>query len=994
MLFGLTYYFNVHKIREEISLKRKLSILLSIFIFLQFFSFTGAKVQAAGITLKSIALDKRTILPGESVNVTVDFSIPTASLKQQYSVYLNYIDSNGFMRYDMAEYKNGVFALKIQTSSMENKKTYDLYQLSIIYGDSAAIYKNKDLNLDFAYNTISTPLDFSNYSFEVQGTSKTGPIIKGISFSQAEYYSNEAAKAILEVEGKEQFAETASIAFENIEKKIYTDFFALSKVKEVYEDGVYKAVYEGNCKPDTGIDWTGTWIPNRVNIVSKGLSVSKYHSTTVNRPYIMDFSSSSFKVVPGEAPGLKLLSSSIDDGAINVPLIYKLELYFDKKLQSRNAAPDNKITLKDAAGNIIPISRENYNNTAILRFGAELKNNNKYTLSIEPNTIIAHDGSPMDNIIDNFTFTTVPVNFAAYGDNKYVTENTEFVGNYQIKGNLIVAPGKNIWINKDAMLDVTGNVIVYGNLVNEGTLKVGGNIFINEEKEETSEAVALQNGDYLNKGVLSSGNLVAKSYPKPILNTTPGVSGDIAVNKAEVTIHTYPFMNYSVNGKEGTIDYTGRQKETVNLQYGSNQIVFKAEDPFGNSQEKTIILNNVSTPVKIIAAYPQNNYIKVPVNSPIYLKLERNVITGPGASKVTMTDGNGVKVPMMIDIRGSEVFYYKPDHSLSYSKTYKIYVPKDALMDSQGNFLEQDFTATFTTGKEVTVLGGNDRYNTSLQISKEGWVKSDYAVLATGSNFPDALSAGPLAAKYGAPILLVKSKTLDEELELELDRLSVKNIFIIGGTGVVSQNIEDTLKAKGISVIRLKGNNRYETSVAIARQMNVNENTTAFLVTGENFPDALSVASIAAANQMPIILTERTRLPEVTKKFFAEKKLSKFYIIGGHGAIAPSLEGLNPTWVRRISGNNRYETNLNILVEFQENIDFTYTFFATGENFPDALSGSALAGLSASPVVLVKSGMPQNVVDSFREARGYMKMKYLLGGEKVVHRTIVDKITK
>lgn len=402
-----------------------------------------------------------------------------------------------------------------------------------------------------------------------------------------------------------------------------------------------------------------------------------------------------------------------------------------------------------------------------------------------------------------------------------------------------------------------------------------------------------------------------------------------------------------------------------------------------------------SNPIKIAVSFPENNFSGVPITTPIYFEFDRSVTAGPGVGSAVIKDKNGSSYPLQYEIQDYEAVFYLNNTKLLYSSAYTVTIPKNAVVDAEGNFMENDYVANFTTDQEYTVLGGKDRYETSLKISQEGWPEhSDYAILATGANFPDALSAGPLAAKYTAPILLVRSKELDAALEQEIDRLAVKNIFIVGGTGVVSQTIEDALKAKEIVVTRLNGNNRYETSVAIAKQLDLDQNSTVFLATGANFPDALSVAPIAAAKGMPIILTEKTKLPDATKQFFAETKISKVYVVGGYGAVALAPGQLTTTWEKRIEGSNRYETNLNVLAEFADELSFTYTFFATGKNFPDALAGSALAGLALSPVILVENNMPQNVVDELYLINEYMSHKYILGGEGVVPRAVVEKITE
>lgn len=58
------------------------------------------------------------------------------------------------------------------------------------------------------------------------------------------------------------------------------------------------------------------------------------------------------------------------------------------------------------------------------------------------------------------------------------------------------------------------------------------------------------------------------------------------------------------------------------------------------------------------------------------------------------------------------------------------------------------------TSPTITRLAGFDRFETASKIAKSGWTQSDYAILAYGGNYPDALSSAPLAKKYNAPILL------------------------------------------------------------------------------------------------------------------------------------------------------------------------------------------------------------------------------------------------
>ena len=105
-------------------------------------------------------------------------------------------------------------------------------------------------------------------------------------------------------------------------------------------------------------------------------------------------------------------------------------------------------------------------------------------------------------------------------------------------------------------------------------------------------------------------------------------------------------------------------------------------------------------------------------------------------------------------------------------------------------------------------LWGQDRYQTSAAISKEGWTNSEYVVIASGEGYADALCAAPLAKKYNAPILLTESATLNDNVKQEIKRLNAKHVFIIGKYASVSQKVENEIKSLVGDVKRLGGNDR------------------------------------------------------------------------------------------------------------------------------------------------------------------------------------------
>ena len=53
----------------------------------------------------------------------------------------------------------------------------------------------------------------------------------------------------------------------------------------------------------------------------------------------------------------------------------------------------------------------------------------------------------------------------------------------------------------------------------------------------------------------------------------------------------------------------------------------------------------------------------------------------------------------------------------------------------------------------------------------------------------------------------------------EIERLGATNAYIIGGTAVISDTVKATLEAKGLTVKRIGGRDRYETSALIAKEL-------------------------------------------------------------------------------------------------------------------------------------------------------------------------------
>ncbi|MBU3188417.1 cell wall-binding repeat-containing protein [Clostridium bowmanii] len=246
-------------------------------------------------------------------------------------------------------------------------------------------------------------------------------------------------------------------------------------------------------------------------------------------------------------------------------------------------------------------------------------------------------------------------------------------------------------------------------------------------------------------------------------------------------------------------------------------------------------------------------------------------------------------------------------------------------------------------------LGGKNRYQTAVAISNEGWKQSNYAVIATGQNFPDAIVVSPLAMKYNAPILLTEKNTLNEDTKKELLRLGTQSVFIVGGQGVITATVESQLKSLNIKVTRLAGKDRYETAVKVAEMMgNINK---VILAIGENFPDALSVAPAAAKLGIPILLIQPKKIPESTTKYLKSKPIIKAYIVGDETIASGDIVKPFNFAYGNIYGTDRYKTNQDAILTYEDILNSNTFYVATGDNYADALTCSVLAAKNNSPIL-------------------------------------------
>ena len=258
---------------------------------------------------------------------------------------------------------------------------------------------------------------------------------------------------------------------------------------------------------------------------------------------------------------------------------------------------------------------------------------------------------------------------------------------------------------------------------------------------------------------------------------------------------------------------------------------------------------------------------------------------------------------------------------------------------------------------------GNDRYATAVAISKSTHPSGARAVLiATGENYPDALTAAPMAKAVGGPVLLTRTASVPSVTVSEIQRLKPSAIYVLGGTAAVSSAVEDQLEAYA-PVIRVWGHDRYATAAAVSKLSHPTGADVVYLATGRGFPDALAGAPAAGHRNGPLLLTDPTALPGSTLAEISRLSPSSIVVVGGGTSVSRTvvdqLKSYAPV-VTSISGSDRYDTAVKI--SQQTFTQASTVFIATGPAYPDALAVGASAIGSDAPVLLVqKDSLPSNV---------------------------------
>jgi len=181
----------------------------------------------------------------------------------------------------------------------------------------------------------------------------------------------------------------------------------------------------------------------------------------------------------------------------------------------------------------------------------------------------------------------------------------------------------------------------------------------------------------------------------------------------------------------------------------------------------------------------------------------------------------------------------------------------------------------------VKRLAGEDRFATNLAILKEARVDNQEILVCSGYGFADSLSA----SATGRPILLVGKTLTSEQIEY-LKSIRSRNYTLIGDNGPVSNAVESSLKNLGTTA-RIYGDDRYETSVAVAKHFFKNPEAVV-IGYGDNFPDGLCGGILAEKRKAPLLLIN-PRNTGFARQYVKDNSIKESIVLGDEILISDTI---------------------------------------------------------------------------------------------------------
>lgn len=266
----------------------------------------------------------------------------------------------------------------------------------------------------------------------------------------------------------------------------------------------------------------------------------------------------------------------------------------------------------------------------------------------------------------------------------------------------------------------------------------------------------------------------------------------------------------------------------------------------------------------------------------------------------------------------------------------------------------------------VRTYGGKTRYETNALQVMTAFSSCEWVIVASGAGYADSIGAAGLAGALDCPIVLTEAEKLSDYAVATIKTLGAKNVVLLGGTSVASEQVEQSLAellGSADAVVRLCGEDRYGTQMAVyefGSERGLWTGDTAVVSNATGFADALSVSPLSFKLKAPVFFVDETGyLPEEQKQAILECGKKRFILTGGQAVMSDDVAALLGSLgtVVRLAGNTRYETSQKIAEYAVRDRDLGMSWnglaVASGLAPYDALGGGPVQGKLNSVLVLM-----------------------------------------
>ena len=242
----------------------------------------------------------------------------------------------------------------------------------------------------------------------------------------------------------------------------------------------------------------------------------------------------------------------------------------------------------------------------------------------------------------------------------------------------------------------------------------------------------------------------------------------------------------------------------------------------------------------------------------------------------------------------------------------RLEVEEVILLGGEAALTESVEDSLATAGYAVDRIAGTDRFSTAAAIA-ERVPPAGRVYVATGADFPDALTAGAAAARLPAPLLLVGDQVAPAARSV-IEQQRPSEVVIVGGTAVVGEGIANAVvaAAEGARVERLAGENRYGTAAAVHDAVvdDFGAPEEVWLASSTGFADALAAGPAVAAADGTLLLTDPVDAAEAPETVDALGEVGgDVMIVGGPAAVSDQA----PRQVRAVLAGNVLPSGATVL---------------------------------------------------------------------------------